>query len=375
MIRIALFGLLYVPSLSGMMNFTTTDLLCLRGMHRPQVFAIQECLNTDAICAILRQLSLKDQLSLTSTCTQYNALCVHAKQLKPKIAHAETIVGSKSLVGMATYLGVGPLVAFLLANNPYPKDQWQHTAEEIVAFTMATCIVAVMIKKTQKEDICSELDFTKTIYNTIAQRMHDNRLKIDALFIDYYAPSQVSLLLKVARKCQVKSVIINISSSRAQSPKRKPLKPRSFLANNKKLKNLEINDSAVSHTIDQESLYEGLAQNYTLKKLTLSSTNLHQSTLSLILRKKTLKSLSLNCCYPAVSYTLSELTQNTTLKHLTMKRVCISNDATPDLLIFMQHNKNLKSLVIAETSLNEESLTKLQMSPYKPVHCDIRGWE
>lgn len=294
----------------------------------------------ETIQNVLYHLSLKDQLTLMSTCKEFHKIpCALAKLQTPQPKPPISDFAIASLFMTVT-------AAALIYEFWGTTEQSDAIACAVAGFV----ILCHQLPKRLTEEKLRTTRYTKQL----TQQLRKKTVTINKICIDYYEKLQANSLIEAASKCNIPDVEIRIYTS----PKH-PLKLYSLLADNIHLTTLNVSrrctdslddpDTPHDRFVCIDSLRAGLMRNKHLTKLTLHYITLTHSLLDTLFINSTIKDLALTSCSTQKTYSFAALEKNSTLEKLalinfTNQYTRIDNSMVPHFLNFMQHNTKLKHL-------------------------------
>jgi hypothetical protein len=362
---------------------------------RNEIYSESFCNHTypsDVTKQIIIRMPYRDQVAFTSTCKELHTFPISVGLLDLRISPQKHTWLNLICAGGSLAM-LYPLFKIVDPYLPYITE----IAKETIYTTISAaplalgipmgiaCLVSIprLYKKataaleyinTHEQQVTEKrIAQLTTNYYSIAKNLRNGALIIGALDIDYYKKSQAQPLLKTARACGIPKISIQVHTP-ISSPK-EYLKPCSFLAENKRLKNLEITVDDKADTflspISIDSFYEGMKRNSSLQTLKLTGVALTPRLLDTLFTHKTLEELILNGCNATKHYNFTALAQNTTLKKLTLlyftnHHSSINDSIAPALLAFMQHNRALESFKLRTFSLSDAAIKQLKTNPCAP---------
>jgi hypothetical protein len=337
-------------------------------------------------------LQCKDKVAFTSTCKQLRSFSTRVPVLNLRISPEQHSWWNIICAGGSLAM-LYPLFRIVDPHIACIKDIVKDTVYTTACATppalgvpvVIACFIAIprlykkataaleYINTSEQRVSAQRIAQLATNYYSIAEHLRNGSLTVGTLCIDYYKKSQAQPLLKAACVCGTSKISIQVHAL-IPSPK-EYMRPCCFLAENKRLKNLEITVDDKADTflspISIDSFYDGMKRNNALQTLKLTGVALSPRLLDALFSHKPLEELTLSACNATEYYNFKTLAQNSTIKKLsilyfTNHHSCINDSNVQALLDFMKNNRVLESFTLRTCSLSNAAITQLKASPYAP---------
>jgi len=313
---------------------------------------------------------LKDSIAFTSTCKTFHALPLHFETLRIIAKNKmETNTPSADFF-LYTGFAIGSTGFFLPYNSIVLCG--------IVFSGIGTLAMGLKEEQHNKH----QYTFSKHI-KLIADKLSNKKITTDILNINCFEATEAQPLLNAARNGTTQKVIINLYTQK-KTIAEKVLHPQQLLdicpplKENIYLTALEIIQQEVhgwGETIDTQRFSEGLQHNTKLKTLKLGSISLSPDLLDTIF-KHPLEELTLTTCHTSKKYNFTALSENTTLKKLTITYFTnhdtgIDLSVLPYITAFITHNTKLENFTLKSISLSNDARASLQTQAHSLKQCMI----
>lgn len=332
------------------------------------------------------RLPVKDYLAFKATCTYLHTLPFYATTLGPVIPRAQHSRASRYFYSAMTIGSISLYAGTFISPQ-------LNTIITGVSFTVVGSFLTVGILASVSSRFCNLLDTAHdrltnyeqrrqkaakaqkiiSLQQSLARCLLKHTCIIDGFHMQHCGNNaDLYPLFRVARESNVSTITIDIDTH--YDPQ--SLKLHQLLKKNNALKTVFITTRCQQlpevPPISANSFAAGMCSNTYLSTLKLCGVNLSPHLLDTLFTRSPLKELVLNGCYVDKPYSFEALAKNTTLKNLallyfTNHDTGINDTIVPIMLAFMQHNTNLKSLIIRSFFLSDAAKNQLNASPYKPT--------